>query len=129
MLEEGIPDFETISQEAEPSEALQRYFEDNPPPFGIEIIDSMDGANDTVIVRGTISGKKISEKFDITKPGAMKRIRDYILSQADLESLALDPSIASQRRSLTYTPRSQRQTGSGGEGGDPPVKNTSRYNK
>jgi len=59
----------------------------------------------------------------------MKEIRDYILSQTDLESLALDPSIASQRRNLSYTPRSQRQAGSGDAGGGtPPVINTSGYN-
>ncbi len=128
LLEEGIPDLD-LSQEEEPSIALEKYFEANPPPFGLTITDNFGPQQRNVTVSGTVAGKKITKSFDVSKPGAMKKIRDYILSETDLESLALDPSIASQRRNLSYTPRSQRQTGSGDAGGGaPPVINTSGYN-
>ena len=129
LLEEGIPDLD-LSQEEEPSIAVEKYFEANPPPFGLKITDNFEVFRNQkqVSVSGTVAGKRISRSFDVSKPGAMKAIRDYILSETDLEALALDPTIASQRRNLTYTPRSQRQTGSGGGGGNPPVINTSGYN-
>lgn len=128
MLEEGIPDVD-FSQEEMPSEAVETYFKNNPPPFGVEINDVPEGRNNTVKVFVTNKdGRRVSKKFDVTTPGAMQEIRDYILSTQDKESIALNPAL--QRQNISFTPRSRQQVSqAGGVNANPNVVDTSRYNK
>ena len=70
----------------------------------------------------------MSKKFDVTSPGAMQEIRDYILSTQDKESIALNPAL--QRQNISFTPRSRQQVSQGGGvNANPNVVDTSRYNK